>query len=352
MPTNVTPEYRKAEQAFRQARDPNERLACLKEMLRTIPKHKGSERLQADIKSRIKELTDELAGRKKAGSRVGTLYVVRPEGAAQVALIGPPNSGKSCLHQRLTGSHTEVGPYPYTTKLPMPGMLPYEDMHFQLVDLPPTSAAYMEPWLAQALERADAAFLVVDVSDPESPDHILAIRSRLRQKKIMLMEGWPTLAAGGAAIASRSGWIGANVEDDITDPFRIELPTLLIANKCDLDPDPEEVQVLEELLGVHYPAVTTSAKTGQGLGQLGELLFRGLEIVRVYTKAPGRPPDTERPFTLRRGATVLDVAERVHKDFAKTLKFARLWGSSQFEGQHVGPDHEVADRDVVELHAQ
>ncbi len=142
------------------------------------------------------------------------------------------------------------------------------------------------------------------------------------------------------------------MEDDITDPFRIELPTLLIANKCDLDPDPEEVRVLEELLGVHYPAVTTSAKTGQGLGQLGELLFRGLEIVRIYTKAPGRAPDTERPFTLRRGATVLDVAERAHKDFAKTLKFARLWGTSQFEGQHVGPDHEVADRDVVELHAQ
>ncbi|MGH8579977.1 MAG: GTPase [Gammaproteobacteria bacterium] len=350
MPTNVTPEYRKAEQAFRQARDPKERLACLKEMLRTIPKHKGSEHLQADIKSRIKALTDELAGPKKTGSRSGTLYAIRPEGAAQVALIGPPNSGKSCLHQRLTGSHAEVGPYPYTTKLPMPGMLAYEDIHFQLVDLPPTSADYMEPWLAQALERADAAFLVVDVSDPECPDHILAIRSRLREKKILLLEGWPTLAAGGLAMAAPSEWTRDKVEDDIADPFRIELPTLLIANKCDLDPDPEEVQVLEELLGVHYPAVTTSAKTGQGLGSLGELLFRGLEIVRVYTKAPGRPPDTERPFTLRRGATVLDVAERVHKDFVKTLKFVRLWGSSQFEGQHVGPDHKVADRDVVELH--
>ncbi|MGH8611248.1 MAG: GTPase [Gammaproteobacteria bacterium] len=286
MPTNVTPEYRKAEQVFRQARDPKERLACLKEMLRTIPKHKGSEHLQADIKSRIKELTDELAGPKKAGSRSGTLYVVRPEGAAQVALIGPPNSGKSWLHQRLTGSHAEVGPYPYTTKLPMPGMIPYEDIHFQLVDLPPTSADYMEPWLAQALERADAAFLVVDVSDPECPDHILAIRSQLREKKILLMEGWPTLTAYGAAIA---GWIGGKVEDDIADPFRIELPTLLIANKCDLDPDPEEVQVLEELLGVHYPAVATSAKTGQGLGQLGELLFRGLEIVRVYTNQGAGP---------------------------------------------------------------
>ncbi len=354
MPANVTPEYKKAEQAFRHARDTPERLACLKEMLRTIPKHKGTEHLQADIKTRIKQLTDEFASPRKGGSRAAALYTIRPEGAAQVCLIGPPNSGKSSLHARLTGSHTEVGPYPYTTKLPVPGMLPFEDVYFQLVDLPPISAEYMEPWFGNALERADAAFLAVDLSDPECVDQVMAIRTRLAEKKIILTEHWPGPARELEATIPQSIALKDNEEgvEEISDPFRISLPTLLIANKSDLDPDPEEVKVLEDLLGVRFPAVATSVQTGQGLDQLGALLFRGLEIVRVYTKAPGRPADRERPFTLRRGATVLDVARLVHKDLARSLKFARIWGSGQFDGQQVGPEHKVADRDVVELHAQ
>jgi ribosome-interacting GTPase 1 len=137
---------------------------------------------------------------------------------------------------------------------------------------------------------------------------------------------------------------------ELADPFRIRLPTLLIANKADLDPDPDEVAVLEELLDVHFPALTVSAKTGQNLDRIGELLFAGLQIVRVYTKAPGRPADRDRPFTVRRGQTVLDVARLVHKDIARTFQFARIWGSGVFDGQQVGAEHPVADRDVVELH--
>ena len=156
MPTNVSPECKKAEEAFRAARDPDERLACLREMLRTIPKHKGTEHLQADIKSRIKQLTEDLAGPKKSATRTGPVHSVRPEGAAQIALIGPPNSGKSSLHGALTGSKAAVGPYPHTTHEPLPGMLAYEDIHFQLVDLPPVSADYMESWYVNALQPAEA----------------------------------------------------------------------------------------------------------------------------------------------------------------------------------------------------
>ena len=121
MSANLTPEYRKAEAAFKKARDPRDRLDCLREMLRTIPKHKGTERLQADIKTRIKQLTDELATTKKGGGRHRPSYAVRPEGAAQIPLIGAPNVGKSALHARLTGSHAEIGPYPFTTSTPLPG---------------------------------------------------------------------------------------------------------------------------------------------------------------------------------------------------------------------------------------
>ncbi len=338
MPTNVTPEYKKAEEAYRKAREPKERLDCLRELLRTIPKHKGTEHLQADIKTRIKQLTEELAGPKKGGKRGGPSHVIRPDGAAQLSLIGPPNAGKSSLHAALTGSRTEIGPYPFSTHVPIPGMLCYEDVYFQLVDLPPVSADFMEPWLVNTLQPADGVLLVVDLSDPDCLEQVPAVIARLAEKKIELDAAWPGLTANGSR------------DDDGNDLFRLVLPAVLIGNKCDLDPDPEEIDVLEELLGLEFPSLTMSAETGQGLDALGPFLFRALEIVRVYTKTPGKPADTDRPFTVRRSGTVLDVAKLVHKDIASGLRFARIWGTEVFDGQQVGPDHVVADGDIVELH--
>ena len=350
MPANLSPEYKKAEAEFKRAREPGERLRWLREMLRAIPKHKGTEHLQADIKTRIKQLTEELTGPRKGGARTGPTHSIRPEGAAQVALIGPPNAGKSRLHARLTGSHAEEAPYPYTTKTPLPGMLPYRDVHLQLVDLPPISADFMEPWYLNALRPADAGMLVVDLSDPECVDHVIAIRDRLDQKKVTLDEHWRGAAVTDAASGSARTETAEEGADDVPDPFRIHLPTLLVANKSDLDPDPDEIRVLEELVGVCFPAVGVSAETGVGLDQIGPLLFDGLGIVRVYTKVPGRAADTQRPYTVRRGDTIQDVAGLVHKEIAESLKFARVWGSGQFDGQQVGADHPVADGDVVELH--
>jgi len=337
MPTNVSPEYKKAEEAYRKAREPKERLDCLKEMLRTIPKHKGTDHLQADIKTRIKQLTEDLSGPKKGGRRSGPSHVVHSEGAAQIALLGPPNAGKSSLHAKLTGSHSDIGPYPYTTHLPVPGMLPYEDIHFQLVDLPPVSDEFMEPWLINTLQHADGVLLVFDISDPDCLEQVPALLERLAEKKAFLTAAWPGL--------------GPTLEPDETDdPFSLYLPTVLIANKSDLDPDPEEVKVLEELLGLSFPTLTMSAETGDGLDALGAFLFSALEIVRVYTKTPGNPADNDKPFTVRRGGTVHDVATLVHKDVAHDLKFARMWGDEVFDGQQVGSDHLVSDGDLVELH--
>ena len=333
MPTNVTPEYKAAEAEFRKARTPEDRLRCLHEMLRTLPKHKGTDHLQADLKTRVKELTDALAGPRRGGARTGPPTVVHSDGAAQIALLGPANSGKSSLHARLTGSHAEVGPYPFTTQFPQPGMVPFEDVMFQLVDLPPVSAEHLPPWLPNTLQPADACLLVLDLNHPACVEQVEELHDLLAGSRITLTSRWERPAE----------------EDD--DPFALSLPTLLTATKSDqIDNPADELATFRELTGCTYPAVSVSALTGVGLDRIGPFLFRHLEVVRVYTKIPGQAPDLTRPFTVRRGQTVGDVAVLVHKEIAAELRYARLWGRGTFDGQHVGRDHPVEDGDVVELH--
>ncbi len=343
MPANLSPEYKKAQEEYRRAREPQEKLECLREMLRTIPRHKGTEHLQAEIKTRIKELGDELSGPKKGATRGGPELAVRHEGAAQVVLVGPPNTGKSSLHVRLTGSHAVVGPYPFSTKYPLPGMLPHEDMQLQLVDLPPVTGDHFEPWMAGTLHGADAVALVVDLADPACVEQLDTIERRLGEKKVSLL---PRLDEPAAPPAQ---------EDQLPeaiDPFRARLPAILVANKADLLDDPDaELAAFRELAPDPFLSLAVSAETGRGVSSIAPALFALLQIVRVYSKIPGHPPDMGRPFTLRGGGTVRDVAQLVHRGRAAELRFARVWGrSAEFEGQQVSGEHVVADHDVVELH--
>jgi ribosome-interacting GTPase 1 len=336
MPANLTPAYKSAEGLYRRARDPHERLDALKEMLRAIPKHKGTEHLQADIKAKIRELTEELAGPRKGGARTGPTTVVRPEGAGQIALIGPPNSGKSALHAKLTGSHAHIAEYPFTTQFPMPGMMPVHDVAIQMVDLPPIAVEHPVPWISNALQPADGCLLVVDLSQPGCVERVVALHELLEQRRVILDETWP---ADGSAV------------EDEHDLFTKVLPTLLIASKCDLlDETSEELSVLEELAEITYPCLAVSVETGRGVEELGVWLFNRLGIVRVYTKTPGREPEMDRPYTVRKGSTVHDVALLVHRDLAESLKYARAWGASEFDAQQVGSDHIVEDGDILELH--
>ena len=163
---------------------------------------------------------------------------------------------------------------------------------------------------------------------------------RFCEKRVTLTERWEP--------EGESAREAADVDED---PFALRVPALLLANKADLLADVDtELRAFLELTGLRYPVVAVSATTGRGLGEIGPLLFCQLGIVRVYTKVPGRPPHQDRPFTLRRGQTVEDVAWLVHKDLARSLKYARVWGKSRFDGQQVGRDHVLADGDVVELH--
>ena len=217
------------------------------------------------------------------------------------------------------------------------GMMAHEDVNLELVDLPAVSDEHPVPWLATTLQTADGCLLVVDLAESSCVEQIQALHAILRQKRVTLIDDWSGTATGG--------------DHGDEDPFALCLPALMLVNKCDLITDVDaELQVFRELTGLRYPAIAVSASTGHGLGEVGPWLFDHLGIVRIYTKTPGRPAEKERPFTLRRGQKVEDVARLVHKDLAHTLKYARVWGKSGFGGQQVGRDHPVSDGDVVELH--
>jgi ribosome-interacting GTPase 1 len=234
----------------------------------------------------------------------------------------------------LTGSHAAAGPYPFTTQFPLAGMVPFEDVAFQLVDLPPVAAQHLVPWLAATVGTADAGLLVIDLNDPGCVQQVAELHELLAERRVTLTGSWGQPA----------------VDDDSGDPFAVSLPVLLVAAKSDHVPGlGEELAVFSELAGRHYPAVAVSALTGEGLDQIGPFLFEHLGVVRVYTKLPGQPADHSRPFTLRRGQTVHDVAVLIHKELADTVTFARLW-RCDIEGRPVGRDHPLEDRDVIELH--
>ncbi len=332
MPTNVTPEYKKAEAQFKAAREPHDRLAALREMLRLIPKHKGTEHLQADIKKRIKELNEELAGPKKGGARGGPPTTIRPEGAGQISLLGPPNSGKSTLHDALTGSGAPVGPYDFTTLHPQPGMLVVEDVGIQLIDLPPISSAHPIPWIANALQPADGALLLVDLGHPGCVAEVEDLVETLSERRVRLIGHWPR---------------GADLAEDPGDPFVKVLPTVLVASKADEIQDVDtELSILEELLGLDLPTLRVSVTTGD-LEHVGPWLFEALGVVRVYTESAARKDD--RPYTIRRGQTVIDVAGQVHKDFAADFKYARLIRPGEPDRQ-VGREYALSDGDRIEIH--
>ena len=333
MPTNVTPEYKKAEAEYKAAREPRDRMVALRAMLRTIPKHKGTEHLQAGIKTKLKELTEELDAPRRGGARGGPVFAIRPEGAGQIALLGPPNSGKSSLHHALSGSGALVGTYSFTTQHPQPGMIPIEDVGIQLIDLPPLTREHPVPWIANALQPAEGAMLVVDLSDPGCVEDVQNLVGLLDERKVYPIGEWPR---------------GSEALTDSEDPFAKLLPTVLVAAKADrVEGVEEEAEVLLELVGLELPVLAASVNAGM-VDHLGRWLFHALGVVRVYTESSGRKRD-DRPYTIRRGQTLLDVALMIHKDFARDLKFARLIRSGQPD-RRIGRAFELQDGDRIEIH--
>ncbi len=319
MPANLTPQYYAAEEKYRQATTPEERINALQEMLKVIPKHKGTEKLQGDIKKRIARFKEE--GKKKKQSRGFDPFGVEKHGAGQVVLAGYPNTGKSSLVGALTRAQVKIAEYPFTTALPLSGMMPYKDTFIQLVDTPPLSVDNVPSGLIGTFKEADALLVIIDLSTAECLDQLEGVLQILQEREVIDLHG----------------------EEDIIAP----VPFLILANKIDHPDALENLEVLLDLMpDLEFIRVSSN---GSGLEELKARVYTMLDIIRVYGKAAGREADMERPFILKTGSTVLDFAAMVHKDFPEKLKSALVWGSSKFEGQAVSRDYILEDGDIVEL---
>jgi hypothetical protein len=326
MPANLTPEYKRAEDRLRAARSPEEKIEALEDMLSVMPKHKGTDALQADLKARIAKL------KKQPPSRAGKStfsHLVPREGAGQVVLVGPPNTGKSALVASLTHASPEVGDYPFTTREATPGVMRFENVAIQLVDLPPLADQHVDPWMFDLIRLADLCWLVVDGRWPlEGLEETVRI-------------------LGGRRIGIRP----AGQPLAVRDLERIAKPALLVVTGADRPEVADSIEAVDDLLEHRWPLRAVSSRDGRGLDALRRGTFEALDIIRVRTRQPGKPvnPD-DPPFTLRSGATIADLAARIHKDLLAHMKFARVWGADVFDGQTVHRDHVLSDGDTVEIH--
>lgn len=331
MPTNVPPQYREAEERFREAGTTQAKIAAVQEMLSIMPKHKGTDHLKAQLRSRLSKLTAELEGAVVGKSSGRTEPFSLPkEGGGRATLVGPTNVGKSLLLVQATGAKTRVGAYALSTQEPVPGMLSYMDLHIQLVDTPPISNPGTQSRLYGLLRTSDVFIVVVDLS-------------------------MDTVAQAQEVFDAFSDWDFQPLArgEDVENLWK-DKPTILVGNKADIPGALDQLQVLQEAFEDRYPVLMVSAEENVGLDDLGEEIFSALNVIRVYTKSPREKLEAfERtdPVVLPVGSTVADAAIQVHRELGRDLKYAVLWGQSgKFSGQRVGRQHQLTDGDIVELH--
>lgn len=325
MPANLTPEYEKAQQQFREAKTDSDRIAALELMLATIPKHKGTEKLQADIKRRLSQLRRH---EQKAPKHKGPdPFHIPKSGAGQVVLIGLPNAGKSSLLAAVTDAEVKVADYPFTTMVPQPGMWGMDDVQIELIDTPPITADHVPSGLMGTIRNADIVGVVIEANDTALVDAETVLG--VMHERGLTIRSMPTNQINRADPSLRSG--------------------LLIVNKADLA-SPGTIDSLRSIYAGTLDVLAVSAKNKTGLENLFRRLWELLAVIRVYSKQPGKPPDLHKPFVLPVGSTVADLALLIHRELPNTMKFARLWGHTRFDGQQVPKTEVLHDRDIVEIH--
>ena len=312
MPANLPPQYFTAEKKFRSAKNALDKIEALEAMLSATPKHKGTDHLRADLRRKVARLSQ--AAEKKAATQQASMLIEK-EGAAQIAVVGLPNAGKSQLVSSVTNASPAVAQYPFTTHNATPGMMAFENIQIQLIDTPPLTEQSADWWLPHMIRRADAMVMVVDLADNPLPQ-MEAVLADLENKKVRV---------GGSKV-------------------------LIVGNKLDLAGAADNYSALNDKYGEQFPVIAVSAKEGVGLEELKRAVYQVLDIIRVYTKVPGKKPDFADPIILARGSMVEDAAASVHKDFAAKLRYARIWGSGKHDGIMAKRNHVLQDGDVIELH--
>jgi ribosome-interacting GTPase 1 len=390
MPANLPPEAKaKWNQALAE-KNPKKKILAFQEFLSAIPKHKGNERLRAQIKTKIATLRDEIVAQRAKRSGGRSSWSVDREGAAQVMIFGPTNAGRSSLLRSLTNAQPTVGSYEFTTQRPIPGMLVYEDIQLQLVELPAPLLSQdgdyeVQPEATDLIRTCDGMLLVVDLTShpirqfrsiARAMEEIrISIRKPSSRVEIVREKG-----SGEIRVATLATQTSVNpeqirellrsygiknalvrvygdvtlddVEDAILENVTLYKPSLVIGNKLDLPGAREAFVEFEKQIEIQLPVISASCMTGQGLAQIGEQTFRSLGIIRVYTKEPNQSKPSEYPFVVRAGTTVKELARSIHSDLADRYRYSRIWGpTSKFAGERVGPEHVLGDQDIVEIHA-
>jgi len=339
MPANLTPAYRDADERFRSAQTNEEKITALEEMLAVIPKHKGTEGLQADLKRKLSRLKEAATQQKKGATHTDIFHIPR-SGAGQVVLLGVPNTGKSSILATLTKAKVTVADFPFATQVPVPGMVRFEDVQIQLVDMPPITADYSAPGQVGTYRNGDLIALVIDLSQ-DVEEQILVLLDFLESRKLLLDEKTPAVDSQGRDPTCDKSQVGTR--------NALGKKAVCLCTKADLAPD-GAFELVQSSCDKMAEFLKLSTQTGEGCDKLGEMLFRQLNILRVYAKPPGKPADMNDPFTLPVGSTVQDMAKAIHRELAEKLKSARIWGTGVYDGQSVHLSHVLHDKDVVELH--
>jgi len=327
MPANLPPQYYEAERRFREAKNFDEKISILQEMLAIMPKHKGTDKLQASLRAKLSKLR-KAAEKKKSARPKGHSYRIPKEGIAQVALAGAPNTGKSSILSYLTNANPEVAPYPFTTYEVNVGMMKWENVKIQLVDTPAIAPEFMIPWIGEVLRGADLLLVVVDLGKDEILEQVDNVLKRLEELKIK-----PETQDG-------------KMERGVT-----YKKIAILANKEDIPGSEERAVILKELYGDKFPIIISSTKIPERMEKVKEEIYQALGLIRIYTKAPGESADLGEPVVLKKGSLVIDAARAIHKDFAKNLKYARMWSlDNKFKGQKVNREHPLREGDIVEFH--
>lgn len=385
MVTNLPAEAKAKFAKYMEAKTPEEKLRALEEFLSSVPKHKGTENLVRWARRRMSELREEIENeKKKKKSSGGISFFVEKEGAAQIVIIGMTKVGKSTFLKMLTNANVEISDTPYTTKMPAVGMLRYEDIQFQLIESPaiiPSGGGWNTKIIGLA-KNSDGIILMLDASR-DTVNDFLFIKNFFEDHGLHITKpkGYVNIErkyGGGIRIVNYGkllctekeainllnsyriyhaiikvyGEVGIeDIEKSIYENI-VYKPTIVVVNKIDLDNSLKNVMLLKSILPYHIPILTVSALHKIGLEDIGQTIFKVLDLIRIYTKPPTGKP-SEKPLVTKRGSTVLDIAKIIHKDLYEKFAYARIWGASaKYPGQRVGAEHILEDGDIVEINVQ